>query len=371
MVFEKNTIDPQADRRNKVYGGDAYTPTAPQVEYPVRYEAMQRVEKHIADLSAQVAGGIFRNDTALRRLGVDSESSMSAEALADRLSRDDSVQAAYLADAGKTLEPVRQLKEFSQYGNGALQQLVQEIGVQELARINAEMDAGNYDAAKGAEEAVRDIIRSAYELKHRRFLDRKPELKQKRIDKYMDDNVSRITVEDFVRDAWEFYQDNGATTDEIDRWATADKLHEAVDPADVKKWLLGQLDGVLGEAGIYNGKERYTPSGNERSFAQTHYAYKLENIVRAMLQTQEERGGQTFGVTAKSMQAVSTPSYGSIAEIKSDSGRLGAVEGDAYDSAVEKVKKQIEQATRKVMRENKPHRDNQFEETQIIGEVMM
>ena len=94
-------------------------------------------------------------------------------------------------------------------------------------------------------------------------------------------------------------------------------------------WLLGQLDGVLGEAGIYNGKERYTPSGNERSFAQTHYAYTLENIVRAMSQTQEERGGQTFGVTAKSMQAVSTPSYGSIAEIKADSGRLGAVEGDA------------------------------------------
>lgn len=371
VVFEKNTIDPQADRRNKVYGGDAYTPTAPQVEYPVRYEAMQRVEKHIADLSAQVAGGIFRNDTALRRLGVDSESSMSAEALADRLSRDDSVQAAYLADAGKTLEPVRQLKEFSRYGNGALQQLVQEVGVQELARINAEMEAGNYDAAKDAENAVRDIIRSAYELKHRRFLDRKPELRQQRIDKYMEDNVSRITVEDFVRDAWEFYQDNGATTDEIDRLATADKLHEAVDPADVKKWLLGQLDGVLGEAGIYNGKERYTPSGNERSFAQTHYAYTLENIVRAMSQTQEERGGQTFGVTAKSMQAVSTPSYSSIAEIKSDSGRLGAVEGDAYDAAVEKVEKQIEQATRKVMRENKPHSDNQFEEMQIIGEVMM
>lgn len=371
VVFKKNTIDPQADRRNKVYGGDAYTPTAPQVEYPVQYKAMQRVEKHIAELSEQVAGGIFRNNTALRRLGIDSESDMDTEALADRLSRDDGVQAAYLADTGKTLEPVRKLKEFSRYGNGALQQLVSEIGVQELARINAEMEAGNYNAATDAEKAVRDIIRSAYEVKHRNFLDRKPELKQQRIDKYMENYVSRITVEDFVRDAWEFYQDNGATTDEIDRWATADKLHEVVDPAGVKKWLLSQLDGVLGEAGIYNGKERYTPSGNERSFAQTHYAYTLENIVRAMTQTQDERGGQTFGVTAKAMQAVSAPSYGSIAEVKNDSGRLGTVEGKAYEAAVEKVGKQIEQATRKVMRENKPHSDNEFDETQIIGEVMM
>ena len=36
------------------------------------------------------------------------------------------------------LEPVRQPKEFGKFGNGALQQLASEVGVQELARINAE-----------------------------------------------------------------------------------------------------------------------------------------------------------------------------------------------------------------------------------------
>lgn len=371
VVFEKSSIDPQTDRRNKVYGGDAYTPTAPQVDYPVHYEAMRNVEKHIAELSGKVAGGIFRNDIALRRLGVEDESDMNAEQLAERLSQDDSVRAAYLADVGKALEPVRQAKEFSRYGNEALESLVRKIGVTELARINAEMETGNCTVVKDAEVYVREIIRNAYEEKHRRFLERKPELKQKRIDQYMENNVSTTTVEDFVRDAWEFYQDNGATTDEIDHWATSDKLHEEAKREDVKDWLLPQLDGVLGEAGIYNGKERYTPEGDERSFVQTHYAYTLENIVRAMAETQKERGGQTWGVSAKAMQAVSTPDYRSIAEIKSDSGRLGAVEGEAYESAVQRVEKLIEQATRKVMRENKPHSDNQFDESQIIGEVMM
>ena len=371
VVFEKSTIDPQADRRNKVYGGDAYTPTAPKVEYPVNDRAMRSVEKHLAELSGQVAGGIFRNDTALRRLGIEDESSMDADALAERLSRDDSVQAAYLADSGKALEPVRQPKEFSKYGNGALQQLVSEVGVQELARINAEMQTGNYAAVREIEDSIRDIIRSTYEVQHRGFLDRKPELKQKRIAHYMENNVNIRTVEDFARNAWEFYQDNGATTDEIDRWATMDKLHEMVTQDQVKAWLRPQLEGLLGEAGIYNGKERYTASGNQRSFAQTHYAYTLENIVRAMAETQKERGGQTFGVTAKTMQAVSTPSYDSIAAIKADSGRLGAVEGEAYDAAVQKVETQIEQAIQKVMRENKPHSDNQFDEMEIIGEVMM
>lgn len=371
VVFEKSTIDPQADRRNKVYGGDAYTPTAPKVEYPVNDRAMRKVEKHLAELSGQVAGGIFRNDTALRRLGIEDESSMNADALAERLARDDSVQAAYLADSGKALEPVRHPKEFSKFGNGALQQLVSEVGVQELARINAEMQTGNYAAVHEIDGTIRDIIRSTYEVQHRGFLDRKPELKQKRIAHYMENNVNIRTVEDFARDAWNFYQDNGATTDEIDRWATADKLHEMVTQDQVKAWLRPQLEGLLGEAGIYNGKERYTSSGNQRSFAQTHYAYTLENIVRAMAETQKERGGQTFGVTAKTMQAVSTPSYDSIAAIKADSGRLGAVEGEAYDAAVQKVETQIEQAIRKVMRENKPHSDNQFDEMEIIGEVMM
>lgn len=371
VVFEKSTIDPQADRRNKVYGGDAYTPTAPKVEYPVNYRAMRKVEKHLAELSGQVAGGIFLNDTALRRLGIEDESSMNADALAERLARDDSVQAAYLADSGKSLEPVRQPKEFSKFGNGALQQLVYEVGVQELARINAEMQTGNYAAVREIEGTIRDIIRSTYEVQHRGFLDRKPELKQKRIAHYMENNVNSRTVEDFALDAWNFYQDNGATTDEIDRWATADKLHEMVTQDQVKAWLRPQLEGLLGEAGIYNGKERYTSSGNQRSFAQTHYAYTLENIVRAMAETQKERGGQTFGVTAKTMQAVSTPSYDSIAAIKADSGRLGAVEGEAYDAAVQNVETQIEQAILKVMRENKPHSDNQFDEMEIIGEVMM
>ena len=371
VVFEKSTIDPQADRRNKVYGGDAYTPTAPKVEYPVNDRAMRKVEKHLAELSGQVAGGIFLNDTALRRLGIEDESSMNADALAERLARDDSVQAAYLSDSGKALEPVRQPKEFSKFGNGALQQLVSEVGVQELARINAEMQTGNYAAVREIEGTIRDIIQSTYEVQHRGFLDRKPELKQKRIAHYMENNVNIRTVEDFARDAWNFYQDNGATTDEIDRWATADKLHEMVTQDQVKAWLRPQLEGLLGEAGIYNGKDRYTSSGNQRSFAQTHYAYTLENIVRAMAETQKERGGQTFGVTAKTMQAVSTPSYDSIAAIKADSGRLGAVEGEAYDAAVQKVETQIEQAIRKVMRENKPHSDNQFDEMEIIGEVMM
>ena len=32
FVFDKSTIDPKTDKRNKVYGGDAWTPTYPSID---------------------------------------------------------------------------------------------------------------------------------------------------------------------------------------------------------------------------------------------------------------------------------------------------------------------------------------------------
>lgn len=371
IVFGRESIDPQTDSRNKIYGGDAYTPTAPAVEYPVDYDRMRAVEKHLAGLSEKVAGGVFRNDSALQRAGVDEESSMSAAELADKLARDDSIRAAYLADQGKTLDPVMQKKEFNTFGNDALAKLVQKIGAQELAGIEASMEAGDYQPVREIEDTVRQIIRDSYAEKHSALLNRKPELKEKRLNRFMENNVTVFTVENFVRDAWEYYQDQGATTSEIDRWATSDKLHEAASVEDVKAWLLPQLEGVLGDPGIYNGSERFDRSGNRQSFSQLHWEYTLENIVRAMTETQAERGGQTFSVSAKAMQAVSTEDFQSIDEVKAASGRLGKVDTEQYKADVDAVEKRIEQVTRAVMRENKSHSDNQFEEMQIIGDVMM
>ena len=51
MAFGRESIDPQVDHRNKTYGGDAYTPTAPAVEYPVNYDRMRAMENQISELS--------------------------------------------------------------------------------------------------------------------------------------------------------------------------------------------------------------------------------------------------------------------------------------------------------------------------------
>lgn len=385
LVFSKDTIDPQLFRANKVYGGDAWTPTAPQVDYPVNSKKASQVERELHRLSGDtsVAGGIFGNSAALRSMGIDDTSTGNTAELAEKLASTDTVRAAYLADQGKSLEPVKMDKVWDKFGNDTLQKVVDRLGVNTLAEIEASLETGESvkDALGENAEVIRDILRDYYREQGEPMLRRMAakrgwtnaeinERRQTRIDNSMD-GVSIFTLEDIVHHAWDMYQDGGATKGEIDRMATSDALRSAVDDHAVEEWIAGKLDGLLGEAGIYNGKDPYTPSGNLRSFSQLHYAYTLENIVKAMKEGQEERGGNTWGASAKTLQSVATPEYRSIQEIKADSGRLGMDEGAEYEAKLQAIDDQIGSIITKIKQGNKAHSDNSFVESDIIGSILM
>lgn len=385
LVFSKDTIDPQLFRANKVYGGDAWTPTAPRVDYPVNSKKASQVEHELHRLAGDVsvAGGIFGNSAALRSVGIDDTSTRSTAELAEKLASTDTVRAAYLADQGKSLEPVKMDKVWDKFGNDTLQKVVDRLGVNTLAEIEANLETGESvkDALGENAEVIRDILRDYYREQGEPMLRRMAvkrhwtdaeinERRQTRIDNSMD-GVSIFTLEDIVRHAWDMYQDGGATKGEIDRMATSDALRSAVDDHAVEEWIAGKLDGLLGEAGIYNGKDPYTPSSNLRSFSQLHYAYTLENIVKAMKEGQEERGGNTWGASAKTLQSVATPEYRSIQEIKADSGRLGMDEGAEYEAKLQAIDDQIGSIITKIKQGNKAHSDNSFVESDIIGSILM
>lgn len=385
LVFSKDTIDPQLFRANKVYGGDAWTPTAPRVDYPVNSKKASQVEHELHRLAGDVsvAGGIFGNSAALRSMGIDDTSTRSTAELAEKLASTDTVRAAYLADQGKSLEPVKMDKVWDKFGNDTLQKVVDRLGVNTLAEIEANLETGESvkDALGENAEVIRDILRDYYREQGEPMLRRMAvkrhwtdaeinERRQTRIDNSMD-GVSIFTLEDIVHHAWDMYQDGGATKGEIGRMATSDALRSAVDDHAVEEWIAGKLDGLLGEAGIYNGKDPYTPSGNLRSFSQLHYAYTLENIVKAMKEGQEERGGNTWGASAKTLQSVATPEYRSIQEIKADSGRLGMDEGAEYEAKLQAIDDQIGSIITKIKQGNKAHSDNSFVESDIIGSILM
>ena len=340
LVFPRQSIDPQADRRNKVYGADAWTPTAANaiVEREVNYEARRAAEQKIAQLANQVAGGIFSRDSVIGSR-VDEVATMDEAELAKQLSRDDTVRAAYLAEQGQDIEPVLKEKVWDSFGNLALQEYTEKIGAQELAQLYVKLETG--ERLTDAElETARESIMEAWIADHEYALSRKPELRETRIARQRD-KISDARVEDFIRNAEALYEDGGQTRDGVDRYATQDKLREAVDDADVEAWVRGQLRGVLGEPGIYNGKERFTASGKRRSFRETHGAYTAENIVKAMNQA-DARGEGYWGVDAKGILSVATPRYKSVDAIHADEGRLQNMPEEEYNRLLQELDKRIE-----------------------------
>ena len=381
IVFGKDTIDPMLSSDNKIYGSDAWTPTSgnARTEYQVDGDKMRTFERRMGALSKKTAGGVFYNTSLVSRLGVDDTSSQTPLQLAEKIATTDEAKLAYLVDRGETIEPVYKEKIYNRFGNETLQTYIDTVGAEHLSSIIEKAKIEDTKAFRSEEEGVRSIIRKQYVERRYETLKNNPKLKgrdvlafvEQQADTYMDHNVTIFTIEDFVKDAWKYYRDGKSVTTEVDRLATSDKIQQAVSDADVVAWLEPQIAEFIGRAGIYNGKDLFDAKGNRRSFAQTHYAYTAENIVRAMKSTAPARGAGAFGVSASTLVATATPSYDSIDAVRADKKRLFVEDQTAYDAAIAEIDGSLTTVEKDIMRTTSHHTDNTFDETQIIGSIIV
>jgi hypothetical protein len=377
VVFPRATIDPEADPRNKVYGGDAWTPTKDNalVEREVNYEARRAFDENIKNLSSQFAGGVFQGSGTLGKIGLENETRWEPEEIADKLANHPEVQAAFLQSEGKSLEPVYRDKQFDRFfSNETIRRYIDKVGEQEVARLTVKLITGERLTAeemKPAEQAIREV----YAEEHANFLNRRPESKEKRIDYYMENNVFQNRVEDFIRNAQEFYE-SGGSAGEIDKEATAAKMMEMIAPdgswddvlRTVKDWVQPQLEGLLGERGIYNGMDAVTDSGR-RSFAQTHWDYTAENIVKAMNMS-AAKGANMYGVTPETLAATATREYRNVDEMHADEARLRTVSEEEHEKALRDLGIYLDRVVNDLMLTTKHQYDNSFEEEQNLSGII-
>lgn len=374
VVFPASTIDPEADSRNRVYGADAWTPTSSNatVEYRVDADAKRAFERSIRDLSGQVADGIFRGDSTLSKAGIEEETTKTSREIAEQIAQYPEVKAAYLADKGENISPVYKDREYDNIGNAALQRYTDNVGVQNLAWIIAQMDMGDEQSVAQAElQRVRQAIGEEYAERFARILDRKPERKAERVSEYAENKMySSMRAEDFIRHAWEMVQDGGQNREDVDKMAMQDKLDRKAPTRDVAVWAEKQLQDVIGEGGIYNNEDRYTSRGDRRSFAQTHWELNAENLVRAMAQA-EERGANIMWYDAGGLLAAATPEYRSISEIHADEGRLQTLEQEAYEGKVMELQQSLDNVVERILRETKHKAYGYQDESQLITEALI
>ena len=376
-VFPRETIDPQADSKNKVYGGDAWTPTHDNaiVERGVNYEARRAFDDRIKDLSSQFAGGVFQGSGTLGKIGLENETRWEPEEIADKLANHPEVQAAFLQSEGKSLEPVYRDKQFDRFfSNATIQRYLDAVGEQEVARLAVKLMTGERLTAeemKPAEQAIREV----YAEEHANFLNRRPESKEKRIDYYMKNNVFPNRVEDFIRSTQEFYE-SGGSAGEIDKEATAAKMFELIAPSGsrndalrtVKDWVKPQLEGLLSERGIYNGKDAVTDRGR-RSFAETHWDYTAENIVKAMNMA-AAKGANVYGITPETLAATATQEYKTVDEMHADEARLRTVSEEEHAKALRDLGIYLDRVVNDLMLTTMHKYDNSFEEEQNLSGII-
>ena len=376
-IFPRGTIDPQADSRNKVYGGDAWTPTHDNalVEREVNYEARRAFDENIKNLSSQFAGGVFQGSGTLGKIGLENETRWEPEEIADKLANHPEVQAAFLQSEGKSLEPVYRDKQFDRFfSNATIQRYLDAVGEQEVARLAVKLMTGERLTAeemKPAEQAIREV----YAEEHANFLNRRPESKEKRIDYYMKNNVFPNRVEDFIRSTQEFYE-SGGSAGEIDKEATAAKMMEMIAPGGswndalqtVKDWVQPQLEGLLGDRGIYNGMDAVTDSGR-RSFTQTHWEYTAENIVKAMNMA-AAKGANMYGVTPETLAATATREYRNVDEMHADEARLRTVSEEEHEKALRNLGIYLDRVVNDLMLTTMHKYDNSFEEEQNLSGII-
>lgn len=302
LVMDRRSVDPRANRRNAVYSADAWTPTFPVVEYQADAAASSRITGRLNELSGRV-DEMFRQD--LYRVSYDMDDLLNrygGEAgLVEHAMDNYGLKAAYLEEQGQHIAAVTTQREvdrgYSPERAEKYRAIAEALGTTDPETIG-----------KMPFKQLRDEYGEALE---RAF----PGMTK-----------TAFRMSGILRQVQAFLEDQGGTpTYETvtDGAATRRAVDSALDRAGYERWVRDLYAGIQADSGIYNNKERFTPSGNRRSFQQTHYPVTLENIVKAMRGQNDGNSKNVSGFYGiKSLRAGLAERFKSVADMHRLEGRL-------------------------------------------------
>ena len=365
LVFNSDTIDPMVNRANRIYGSDAWTPTRPNVEYEVHADKAVKLNSELAQLSRQTAGGAFARGNVLSGTLDMEASGKSPKQLAESLSRNDAVKAAYLADKGETVQVVtKQEVRFTESQKKRYEKIMEALGGEAALRDIVESDVvnGNHDKSNAVLNEVREAEKS-WAMEEFGWSEEKAQTKADRLIAPMlrarlENAYEYVTTKDMA----------GKTVQDTE--AMQKELQQKAPDADVEEWLLPKMEGILGKKGIRNEKDPYTRTGNRRSFAQLHNPYTLQNLVEAMNQ-QNARGEGAWGLSANTLMSTATAEYQNLDEVRADKGRLQQMPAEEYKALLEQADGQIEEVISRIRQETAAHSDSGYGEREILGDILL
>ena len=291
LVFGKETINPK-NRKNKVYSGDAWTPTFPTINYKLNEDKAS----DIATRARKVGDLPLFNPSHFNSVNYEGRiEDFGARSLIEEFKNDYNAKQFYLAEQGN---PVREyetheVEKYTEENVRRIKELLDKIGLENLKGVDRNLTPEILQVVKGFLDAVGDV----------------------------DDSRIKRIARNYVVHAID-YATNGNRTTEIDYDATHRKIDERIDQSAFEKWLEDLFSGIVEKRGIRNEVDMFTPIGNRRAWEKLYDEVTLDNVVKAMSKKPERGGSGFFG---GNIFGASFKTYNSIADIREDAARRMAV----------------------------------------------
>ena len=326
LVFGKDTIDPKAYRTNKLYSGDAWTPTYPSVDYKVS----DKVRKSISDKIGKLVPYEIRD--ALGGLHLDSsnmENTLNRYGgnMVDAFRNDEVMKYAYLKDTGADIALPMKEKDLAYYGSISNEAVRYFSGKLVNGLQTVDMYQNMHSKKLLEDKALTEAVADAYNWDVLRTLEPGSEeyqaYEQKPLFQANDIGFSDI---DTLLSATRTLFTSGAQQT-VDYKAAKSLIKDNIDQGVYEAWLKELFSGIVEKEGIRNDKDYFTPSGNRRSFEALHYEHNLENVIKAMRE-KGEKGIAVFG--GGSIFGAATTEFSSIEEMKQAGDRLKQIPEEEY-----------------------------------------
>lgn len=317
LVFAKNSISPETNKLNKIYGGDAWTPTFPQIEYKLNEKFRKRfvteIREQLSDTQLDKVFGYLGTDEAnLEKALNNNEGDLSKE-FKDK----PSIKALFLKENGIPFEiayKIGNLDTYTNYDNDYIIVIANKYGESKINEMRENSRLITDEVIADLRGALLDYTERKGETAY--YTDRKGNKHAM----YNENNFTFGDADNVILGAYRYFK-NGVK-DTIDTQATRKNIDNALagKEAQYDEWLKEKFKDAAEKSGIRNDKDSYTASGNRRSFEALHYETNLENVVRAML-SQNQVGNSNF-FSGSAIWGVAAKNYKSVAEVTKDKGRI-------------------------------------------------
>lgn len=331
ILFRRSTIDPKVNKQNKVYGGDAWTPTFPTVEVKLSEKAVEAINEKINKL---VPDNI---ESTLQRLALDEDN------MTDKINRNngnavdayehnDTMKYAFLRDMGVEITPAQKEAKLARgynWSNDAILAIDKAIGHE----IFEEFKQGGYQWLKDHpefEEQVRKIANDQFREKYAKSAKDSALFKK---DLYDKDNFGFNDLDAIARGISKYHREG--ITMEPDTESVRSIVTENMEGREEEyhKWLEDLFKDVIEKKGLRNNRGVFTNSGNRRSWEVLHDDFTLENIVRIMNQNDEKGADGFFAQSA--IQALATKDFKSIEDIQANKDMLKVISEEEHDAVTQ------------------------------------